>query len=127
MIPSCSRASTRCVLFFLLLLILANSAAATIFGTIRGTVRDAQGRPVAGAAVTLQSTTAQWRRDLTTGANGAFSFAAVPIGAYKLQVRAAGLASSAPFPVPHPGGHAPRAAALAAPPVDAGSAGPAPP
>ncbi len=95
MISSCSRVSARRSLFFILvLLLIASSLSATIFGTIRGTVRDVQGRPVTGAAVTLQSQTAQWSRALKTGANGAFSFAAVPFGSYKLLVQASGLASS---------------------------------
>src|ERR1700674_208897 len=80
--------------FIVALLLLASSAAATIFGTIRGAVRDVQGRPVAGAAVTLQSQTTQWSRGLKTDANGAFAFVAVPLGSYELQVRATGLASS---------------------------------
>jgi outer membrane cobalamin receptor len=94
MVPS-SRASARRFLFFILIvLLLASTASATIFGTIRGTVRDVQGRPVAGAAVMLQSQTTQWSRALKTDTNGAFSFAAVPFGSYKLLVQAAGLASS---------------------------------
>src|SRR5258706_12945119 len=103
MVPSCSREVARCPffsrfkapLFIFALLLLASSAAATIFGTIRGAVRDVQGRPVAGASVTLQSQTTQWTRSVTTDANGAFSLAAVPLGSYTLRVHAAGLASSA--------------------------------
>lgn len=95
MVPS-SRVSARRFLFFILIVLLfASTSSATIFGTIRGAVRDVQGRPVAGAEVTLQSQTAQWSRALKTDANGAFSFAAVPFGSYKLLVQATGLASSA--------------------------------
>jgi outer membrane cobalamin receptor len=96
MVPSYSRLRVRCCFFFpLVLLLFASSAAATIFGTIRGNVRDVQGRPVAGAAVTLRSQTTQWMRDVKTDANGAFALAAVPLGSYTLEVRAAGLAPAA--------------------------------
>lgn len=96
MSTSCSRVSARrCFFFPLLLLLFAGSAAATIFGTIRGNVRDVQGHPVAGAAVTLQSQTTQWVRGVKTDANGAFAFPAVPLGSYTLQARATGLAPSA--------------------------------
>jgi len=97
MVLSCSRVSARrcclkAVLLIVLQLLLASSGMATIFGTIRGNVRDVQGRPVAGAALTLQSQTTQWSRELRTDANGAFSFVAVPLGSYSLRVRATGLA-----------------------------------
>jgi outer membrane cobalamin receptor len=103
MLPSCSRVSARprffvspeAQVFILVLLLLASNASATIFGTIRGVVRDVQGRPVAGAAVTLRSQTTQWARSVKAGANGAFSLAAVPLGSYTLEVRASGLAPSA--------------------------------
>lgn len=74
------------------LLFLASSAWATIFGTVRGTARDVQGHPVAGAVVTLQSKTSQWSRAVKTDASGAFSFVAVPIGSYTLKANVAGLA-----------------------------------
>jgi hypothetical protein len=48
---------------------------------------------MAGAAVMLQSQTSRWSCDLKTDLTGAFSFVAVPLGSYKLSVRAAGLAS----------------------------------
>jgi outer membrane cobalamin receptor len=103
MVPSWSRAGARCRFFLplkvsvllLALLLLASSASATIFGTIRGTARDVQGRPVAGASVVLQSLTSRWVRDVKTDANGAFTFVAVPLGSYSLQARAEGLAASA--------------------------------
>ena len=95
MIPSCPRVCARRFVFFILILLfLASSASATIFGTIHGTVRDVQGRPVAGAAVALQSQTTQWSRALKTDTKGSFSFVAVPFGSYKLLVNAAGLAPS---------------------------------
>src|SRR5260221_12149998 len=78
----------------LTLFVLAGSAEATIFGTVRGNVRDAQGRPVSGAAVSLQSKTSQWLRSVPTDAKGVFSFVAVPIGSYILRVRASGLATA---------------------------------
>jgi outer membrane cobalamin receptor len=100
MCTSPSRTRARCCLPFprkvalivLALSFLATSAWATIFGTVRGTARDVQGHPVAGAVVTLQSTMSQWSRTARTDASGAFSFVAVPIGTYTLHAHAAGLA-----------------------------------
>ncbi|HSY51696.1 MAG TPA: TonB-dependent receptor [Thermoanaerobaculia bacterium] len=95
MVHLCSgTGARRFPILILVLLLFASSASATIFGTVRGTVRDVQGHPVAGAAVTLRSQTTQWTRGVKADANGVFSFAAVPLGSYALQVRSAGLAST---------------------------------
>jgi hypothetical protein len=59
---------------------------ATIFGKIQGIVHDPQHRPVAAAAVKLQSLTSDWSQSTLTGENGEFSFAAVPVGDYQVTV-----------------------------------------
>ncbi|HEY3287697.1 MAG TPA: carboxypeptidase regulatory-like domain-containing protein [Gemmatimonadaceae bacterium] len=53
-----------------------------------GTVRDAEGRPVPGAYVTVEGT----ERHATTNAEGAFTVADVPNGTVTVDVRAAGYA-----------------------------------
>jgi hypothetical protein len=59
---------------------------ATIFGRIQGIVHDPQHRPVAGATVKVQAVTSDWSQTAQTDDNGEFSFAAVPIGDYKITV-----------------------------------------
>jgi len=59
---------------------------ATIFGRIQGVVHDPQHRPVSGASVKLQAMTSDWSQTSQTDDNGEFSFAAVPIGDYKITV-----------------------------------------
>src|SRR5258708_1835504 len=75
------------------MLIIEGRASATIFGTVRGVVRDAQQRPMARATVTLQARSGQWHQAATTGADGTFSFAAVPLGDYLIRADAAGMTS----------------------------------
>jgi hypothetical protein len=64
------------------LLCLATITQATIFGTVRGVVHDPQHRPVPGATVTLKAANSDWMQTQQSDANGAFAFAAVPIGNY---------------------------------------------
>jgi hypothetical protein len=59
---------------------------ATIFGRIQGIVHDPQHRPVAGAPVKLQAITSDWSQTTQSDDNGEFSFAAVPVGDYKITV-----------------------------------------
>src|SRR5271170_2750320 len=59
---------------------------ATIFGTIRGIVHDPQHRPISGASVKLEAITSSWSQTTQTDDNGEFSFAAVPVGDYKITV-----------------------------------------
>jgi len=69
---------TRACIFMFLF---AASAGATIFGTVRGTVVDAQKHPIS-ATVEISSRTSDWHRSVTADASGAFIFQAVPIGSY---------------------------------------------
>jgi hypothetical protein len=59
---------------------------ATVFGRIQGIVHDPQHRPVSGASVKLHAITSAWTQTAQTDDNGEFSFAAVPIGDYKITV-----------------------------------------
>jgi hypothetical protein len=86
-----SRSFTGPVLCCLLLLFLYSSA----FGqsgrsTVRGTVTDAQGGAVAGAAVTLTNTERSFTRTQVTSSDGGYVFTAVPPGKYRIEVEAKG-------------------------------------
>jgi outer membrane cobalamin receptor len=69
-----------------LLLLVAASASATIFATVKGVVHDPQHRPVPGAVVTLKARQSDWTRTTATGADGAFQIPAVPVGDYSVSV-----------------------------------------
>ena len=75
----------------LFILLVAFHAGATIFGWVRGVAHDPQHRPVAGAQITIASTTSSWKQDAVTDDNGEFLLA-VPIGDYTISVNAAGFA-----------------------------------
>ena len=72
------------------LILSAPVARATIFGSIRGIVHDAQHRPIADAAVTLKSATSAWSATARTDAEGEFKFNAVPLGDYRVTVSQSG-------------------------------------
>jgi hypothetical protein len=83
----------RKFVYFLLaaaLLVSAHSARATIFGSVRGIVHDPQHRPVAGASVELKSASSDWSQQIQTDQDGAFAFAAVPLGDYIVTAKASG-------------------------------------
>ncbi len=73
-------------------LFLTSTAAATVFGNIRGVVHDPQHQPVNAAHATLQATDSAYKLTDDTGANGEFHFDAVPLGRYTITVEAAGFA-----------------------------------
>ncbi|HEV2720852.1 MAG TPA: TonB-dependent receptor [Thermoanaerobaculia bacterium] len=68
----------------LLLFLFAFPLHATIFGVVRGTVRDAGGAPLAGVRVTLSDAETARVQSAVTDVRGGFRFAAVPIGAYRV-------------------------------------------
>jgi hypothetical protein len=53
--------------------------------TLSGTVQDASGAMVAGATVTLTDTASQTKRTTTSGAQGFFSFTALPAATYEVR------------------------------------------
>ncbi len=59
---------------------------ATIFGRIQGIVHDPQHRPVSGATVRLQAVHSDWSQMAEANNGGEFSFAAVPVGDYRISV-----------------------------------------
>jgi outer membrane cobalamin receptor len=76
------------------ILLLALSANATIFGSIRGIVHDPQHRPISGANVTLKATLSDWTKNGTTDASGQFEFNAVPLGQYSITAASPGFANA---------------------------------
>ena len=57
---------------------------------VRGTVKDPQGNLVAGASVKLVNVTTNAERSTTTSSDGLFSFEAVQVGDYRIEVEATG-------------------------------------
>jgi Carboxypeptidase regulatory-like domain len=63
--------------------------------SLTGTVRDEQGLVAPGAAVTLAATENTFSRTVTTDASGAFEFAGLLPGGYKMPIELAGFAPKA--------------------------------
>jgi hypothetical protein len=63
-------------------------------GTIRGTVNDSTGAIVPGATVTLKSEGTGLTRTATTSSGGAYSFAELPVGSYRVEVSLSGFKSA---------------------------------
>jgi Carboxypeptidase regulatory-like domain len=74
----------------LLLLISNISFAQSGSSSLRGTVTDLQGRPVAGATVTLGNAAKNFTRTQDTNESGSYSFSTVPPGTYRVEVEAKG-------------------------------------
>jgi len=78
-----------------LLLVLAPSASAQLFpGKIAGTVRDAQGAVIAGAAVSLSSPATGLQRSASSDSQGYFNFPELQLGLYDLKVAKEGFQTS---------------------------------
>lgn len=85
----------RAVKIFLLIgLLLAGTALATVFGTIRGVVHDPQHRPIQGATLVLQARGSDYHQSAVTDGEGQFTFDAVPLGAYSIVVSSPGFAKT---------------------------------
>jgi outer membrane receptor protein involved in Fe transport len=80
----------RSLLCMFIALVIAISAFATIFGTVRGIVHDPQHRPIGGAHAALQANNSTYKQEATTNAEGAFEFQAVPLGQYSVTVDSVG-------------------------------------
>src|SRR6266567_651679 len=79
---------------FLLHLSPSNATAQTTTSTIEGTVRDANGAAIAGAAVKVNETAHASERSTTTDAEGFYRLTALPAGTYTLTVSGTGFATS---------------------------------
>ena len=69
--------------------------AQTDTGRITGTVTDASGALIPGAAVTLSNVDTGVSQTATAGADGNFNFSAIPRGNYKVQAASSGFTTSA--------------------------------
>lgn len=84
-VPSTSRA----LLATLLITLFSAMVSAQSGGSVKGTVKDAQSNPVAGASVTLIERTTRQRRATTSDQAGSFAFERLAAGDYLLTVEAA--------------------------------------
>jgi len=73
---------------------LACASQATVFGSIRGLVHDAQHRPIAGAQAVVHAVNSDFRKSAITSDLGEFRFEALPAGAYEVEVSAPSFAAS---------------------------------
>lgn len=86
------------VVLLLILLVSGLAFAQTDSGRVRGSVSDAQGGLIPGAAVTLTNTETGRIQTTAAGGQGAFNFDVVPRGHYKLQAEQKGFkAATAEF------------------------------
>jgi hypothetical protein len=60
--------------------------------TISGTVRDAEGRAIPGAVVTLRELNTNLRREATSDAGGSYRVSVLPVGAYEVRAESSGFA-----------------------------------
>ena len=77
------------------LLLIAVTAQASIFGSLRGIVHDPQHRPVQGAMVMIRAKSSDWAKSANSDANGQFEFNAIPLGEYTVTVANPGFEQSA--------------------------------
>src|ERR1700741_1582050 len=77
---------------FIVLFLFASNGFATVFGTVRGIVHDAQHRPVAGTEVVLKAADSDYTQFTKSNADGDFQFDAVPLGDYVVTITKAGFA-----------------------------------
>src|SRR5438876_9498277 len=77
------------------LLLVAGSASATIFGSVSGLIHDPQHRPVQRAQATLRSTTSDWNKSAASDNSGEFHSDSVPLGNYRITIELAGFPTQA--------------------------------
>ena len=85
----------RSILAALAVALLAVSAGATIFGSVRGLIHDPEHRPVQGARVTLHGANTDWSKTEVSDGAGEFAFDGVPLGEYQVTVEVGGFAAQA--------------------------------
>lgn len=69
-----------------LLLAVTPFARAVVLSSLRGIVHDPDHRPVAGARVSVKSTSSDYTQTLTTGPDGTFETVTIPVGEYQVTV-----------------------------------------
>ena len=70
----------------IIVLLTATASMAQATAEITGSVKDSSGAVLPGANVTATQTATGFKREAVTDAEGAFSFPAIPIGPYRLEV-----------------------------------------
>src|SRR5271154_6695723 len=84
-----SRRAAYLILAFALMM--AGAASATVsLGTLAGTVTDGQGKPLAGATVTMQTSDGRRPHATHTGPDGRFQFSRFRPGQYDLRAYSSG-------------------------------------
>ena len=78
------------LLLMAFLLIIPAGVKAQTTGTIYGTVMDAQGAAVSGAAVTVTNLETNLSRSTTSGEGGIWTFTLLPVGSYSVSIEASG-------------------------------------
>jgi outer membrane receptor for ferrienterochelin and colicin len=78
----------------LLLLFLCAGVRAAVLASIRGIVHDPDHRPIPNATVRIHTAGSDYSQELTTGVEGAFQSAPLPVGEYVVTVRSDGFAAS---------------------------------
>jgi outer membrane cobalamin receptor len=84
--------SQRIWLFLTVSFLSASAVFATVFGTVRGIVHDAQHRPISGIEVVLKADHSEYAQSTQTNVDGDFYFDSVPIGEYTITVSKDGFA-----------------------------------
>ena len=87
-------------LILLLGLMASPSWAQRTSGAIRGTVTDPSGAVVPGATVTLKGEGTGFTKDTVTNAEGVYSFDAIPVGTYTVEVALQGFKTAAQTGIP---------------------------
>jgi TonB-dependent receptor-like protein/carboxypeptidase family protein len=70
------------------------SVRASVFGDVKGVVLDPQQHAIAGAKITVASRSSSFSRTTITDVAGEFSFRAVPVGEYTVNVESSGFSKS---------------------------------
>lgn len=70
------------------------SVRASVFGDVKGVVLDPQQHAIAGARITVASRSSSFSRTTITDVAGEFSFRAVPVGEYTVNVESSGFSKS---------------------------------
>ena len=76
----------RCIALLLVAVFFVCPALASIFGTVRGIVHDAQHRPIPGSTAVLKAENSHFTQTTQSDAEGEFHFDNVPLGRYTVTV-----------------------------------------
>jgi hypothetical protein len=92
--PSLRKGFALAVVFFAMLAMSSVAFAQAGSSSVRGIVNDLQGRPVAGATVSLINEQKNFNRSQTTNDSGNYVFTAVPPGTFRIEVESTGFKKS---------------------------------